>query len=189
MLIPDASSKFVLASASPRRRELLALLGIEFDILIPEIDETPLPDESPCAFAERLAAEKAAAIQVDPGTVMVAADTVVVLNNTILNKPADAVQTHNMLTNISGQTHKVMTGVCILQNGRETRFSVSTDVIFRTLKHRKIEAYIATGEPMDKAGAYAIQGGAAHMVRSINGSYTNVVGLPLCELYERLISF
>jgi septum formation protein len=179
--------RLVLASASPRRRELLATLGRAFAVVVPEIDETPVPGEHPRAFAERLAQEKADAVP-DAGLV-VAADTIVVQNETILGKPADAAHAREMLRSLSGRTHEVITGVCVKGEGRSVVFSVGTDVVFRTLEEAEIEAYIATGEPMDKAGAYAIQGGAAHMVRAIRGSYTNVVGLPLCELHEALISF
>lgn len=179
----------VLASASPRRRELLASLGMEFTIQIPEINETPNPGEPPRLFAERLAAEKAAAIPATPTTVLIAADTIVVLGGCILGKPSDEAHAFEMLSTLSGQTHEVVTGVCVKRGERTEVFSVATEVVFRTLEPAEIEAYIASGCPMDKAGAYAIQGGAAHMVRAINGSYTNVVGLPLCELHEMLVSF
>ncbi|VGO22005.1 Maf family protein [Pontiella sulfatireligans] len=177
----------VLASASPRRREMLASLGLSFDVIVPEIDETPRPGEAPRAFVERMAKEKAETVQDE--RIVIAADTVVVLQNRILGKPADEAHASEMLSTLSGASHEVITGTCIRQGGRFEVFSVSTEVVFRELEKAEIEAYIATGCPMDKAGAYAIQGGAAHMVRSINGSYTNVVGLPLCELYEMLISF
>jgi septum formation protein len=180
--------KLVLASTSPRRRELLASLGLEFEIRSPDIDETPRPDESPGNHAERLAAEKAEAVADDVDSVFIAADTIVVLNNRILEKPADEQDAFTMLSALSGNTHEVITGVCIRKGSRIDVFSVATQVIFRTLKKNEILNYIATGCPMDKAGAYAIQGGAAHMVQKIQGSYTNVVGLPLCELHEHLIS-
>lgn len=176
-----------LASASPRRRELLATLGLDFDVVVPEIGETPLPNEKPRIFAERLAEEKARAVSADG--IVIAADTIVVQNETIFGKPTDAAHARKMLQALSGSAHGVTTGVCIKDATRTEVFSVSTQVLFRILGNAEIEDYIATGEPMDKAGAYAIQGGAAHMVRAINGSYTNVVGLPLCELHEALISF
>lgn len=177
----------ILASASPRRRKMLAELGLDFNIVVPEVDETPLPDEKPRAFAERLASEKAHAVSGDG--IIIAADTIVVQNETILGKPADANHARDMLRTLSGAAHEVITGVCIKNVMRTVVFSVVTQVVFRILEDNEIEDYIATGEPMDKAGAYAIQGGAAHMVRSIDGSYTNVVGLPLCEVHEALISF
>ncbi len=177
----------ILASASPRRRELLAILGFDFSVVIPEIDETVFAGEQPRTFAERLASEKAHAVDTDG--VVIAADTIVVKNETILGKPADGEDARRMLQSLSGSSHKVITGVCIRDSARTVVFSVSTRVAFRPLSNEEIYAYIETGEPMDKAGAYAIQAGAAHMVRSIEGSYTNVVGLPLCELHESLISF
>ena len=177
----------ILASGSPRRRELLATLGHSFAVVVPEIDETPLPGERPRAFAERMAEEKAAAV--DGEGVVVAADTIVVLGDKILGKPVDAADAREMLRLLSGRPHEVVTGVCVRSRNRTMVFSVGTEVVFRTLEEAEIKAYAATGEPMDKAGAYAIQGGAAHMVCAINGSYTNVVGLPLCELHEALVSF
>ncbi len=177
----------ILASASPRRRELLSSLGIEFEVVAPEIDETPLPGEKPRAFAERLAKEKANTVEKEG--IVIAADTIVVQGDTILGKPTNAAHAQEMLQALSGAVHEVVTGVCVRDATRTEVFSVATQVVFRILESAEIEAYIATGCPMDKAGAYAIQGGAAHMVRSINGSYTNVVGLPLCELYEVLVSF
>jgi len=181
-----AVGKLVLASGSPRRREMLAALGLAFEVQVPQIDETPRPGEPPRAFAERMAAEKAAAAETD--ATVIAADTVVVLGDRILGKPADENHARAMLRMLSGKTHEVVTGICVRRGGRQRVFSVSTGVVFRVLEPAEIDAYIATGCPMDKAGAYAIQGGAAHMVRAIEGSYTNVVGLPLCELHEALIS-
>ncbi len=183
----ETNDPLILASASPRRRELLASLGVNFRVVVPEIDETPLPDEKPRAFAERLAEEKACAVEVRG--LVIAADTIVVQNNTILGKPTDASHAEEMLGSLSGNMHMVITGVCVKNTTRTVVFSVVTEVVFRIINRLEIEAYVASGDPMDKAGAYAIQGGAAHMVRSIKGSYTNVVGLPLCELHEALLSF
>lgn len=177
----------ILASASPRRSELLKTLGVDFRVVVPEIDETPLPDEKPRTFAERMAKEKACAV-IEEGLI-IAADTIVVKNDTILGKPTDVAHAREMLTSLSGNAHDVITSVCVKSADRTVVFSVSTQVVFRTLEQAEIETYIASGCPMDKAGAYAIQGGAAHMVRAIKGSYTNVVGLPLCELHETLNSF
>jgi len=181
--------KLLLASASPRRRELLASLGLEFDVQVPEIDETPMPHETSRAFAERLAEEKAAAISAHARSVVIAADTIVVHNGVILGKPVDKAEAFSMLSSLSGNTHAVITGVCVRDRNQCCVFSTSTEVVFRRVEPAEIHAYIATGDPMDKAGAYAIQGGASHMVQSIRGSYTNVVGLPLCELHQTLISF
>ncbi len=183
----ETNQQLILASASPRRRELLAMLGFDFRVVVPEIDETPRPDEKPRPFAERMAEEKACAV--DGEGIIVAADTIVVQNETILGKPSDDAHACEMLATLSGNTHEVVTSVCVKNTERTVVFSVGTEVVFRTLTKAEIRRYVATGEPMDKAGAYAIQGGAAHMVRSINGSYTNVVGLPLCKLHEILVSF
>jgi len=182
----DSTTRILLASASPRRRELLAQLGYTFDVAVPEIDETPLAGEKPRAFAERLAEEKAHAVAAEG--LVIAADTIVVHDGRILGKPTDAAHARQMLQALSGNEHEVLTAVCIRSRDHFAVFSVDTQVVFRKLEDAEIEAYVATGEPMDKAGAYAIQGGAAHMVRSISGSYTNVVGLPLCELHEALAS-
>lgn len=180
--------KLLLASASPRRRELLKSLGLEFETAVPDIDETPKPNEHPRRFAERLAAEKAAAVEAPADSVVLAADTIVVLGDRILGKPANEEEAFEMLTSLSGKCHEVITGVCLKRGKKQDVFSVVTEVIFRSLEKREMIRYIASGCPMDKAGAYAIQGGAAHMVRAIRGSYTNVVGLPLSEVHERLLS-
>lgn len=183
----EINDPLILASASPRRSELLASLGVAFRVIAPEIDETPLPGEKPRPFAERLAEEKACAVEAEG--ILIAADTIVVQNNALLGKPTDAAHAYEMLASLSGKAHEVITGVCVKSAAQTVVFSVVTEVVFRVLEPEEIEAYVASGDPMDKAGAYAIQGGAAHMVRSINGSYTNVVGLPLCELYDALLSF
>jgi septum formation protein len=177
----------ILASASPRRKELLATLGLPFDIVVPEIDEIPFANENPRAFAERMAQEKAGAVHREG--IIIAADTIVVHRGVILGKPTDKVHARIMLKALSADQHEVITGVCVRSENRIDVFSCSTQVIFRAVEDSEIDAYIETGDPMDKAGAYAIQGGAAHMVQAITGSYTNVVGLPLCELHESLISF
>ncbi len=181
--------KLILASASPRRRELLAALEIDFTVQVPDIEEHHRAGETPRVFAERLAAEKAAAVPAPSDTTVIAADTIVVQGAAILGKPRNAKHAFEMLSGLSGKRHEVITAVCVRNHRRARVFSVVTNVTFRTLVPAEIESYIASGCPMDKAGAYAIQGGAAHMVRSISGSYTNVVGLPLCELHETLLSF
>lgn len=181
--------KVVLASASPRRRELLSALGLGFAVEVPRIDESPLPGEAARPFAERMARGKADAVAAEPPAVAIAADTVVVLDGAILGKPSGEADAFETLSRLSGRSHEVVTGVCLRRGARRRVFSVATEVEFRTLEEGEIRAYIDSGCPLDKAGAYAIQGGAAHMVRSIAGSYTNVVGLPLCELHEALISF
>ena len=183
----EMKPQLILASASPRRRELLATLGHAFEVIVPEIDETPVPGENPRAFAERMAEEKACAVNREG--IIIAADTIVVQNDTILGKPTDQTHACEMLTALSGTRHEVITGVCIRSEAHTIVFSTCTEVFFRELEASEIADYVASGDPMDKAGAYAIQGGAAHMVHSIKGSYTNVVGLPLCELHEALLYF
>jgi len=182
------SVKLVLASGSPRRLELLASLGLGCDVYPLDIDETPLPGESPAACARRLAVEKAAAAvrRHGPGVLVLAADTVVALGAELLGKPADAAEAARMLRRLSGRTHEVHTGVAAACRG-ETSFRLSTsEVTFRDLRDAEIEAYVATGEPLDKAGAYGIQGLAAVFVTRLCGSYSGVVGLPLSETAQLL---
>jgi septum formation protein len=171
----------LLASASPRRRELLERIGYVLEICPSDVDETPFPDENPVDFAERMAAAKAA----DHKGLLVSADTVVHLDGEILGKPKSQTDAVRMLERLSGRAHTVTTGVCV---GRSLRkiFSVSTRVCFRHLKPEEIHAYVVTGESMDKAGAYGIQGQAAGFVLTVDGSYTNVVGLPLAEVLRAL---
>lgn len=185
------SDQLVLASASPRRSELLALTGLKFRVVIADIPEQPQPNESPEAYVLRLAEAKAraAASQVT-GRWFIGADTTVVLGDQILEKPLDEVDAIRILSALSGQTHRVITAFALLdrQTGHCYSQAVQTEVVFKDLSQREIAGYVKTGCPMDKAGAYAIQGGAAHFVREIRGSYTNVVGLPTCELMEVLNS-
>lgn len=173
--------RIVLASASPRRKELLERLGYSLTICPSDIDETPFTGEEPIEFAERMAAAKAA----DHKGLLVAADTVVHVGGEILGKPTSQTDAVRMLERLSGRNHIVTTGVCV---GRSLRkiFSVSTRVCFRHLKPEEIHDYVATGEPMDKAGGYGIQGMAACFVLTVDGSYTNVVGLPLAEVVRAL---
>ncbi len=183
----NTTQKLILASGSPRRSELLQQAGLEFEIIVPDIDESPLPGEAPDAFVCRTAREKAESISAD-GAVILAADTAVVDGDHILGKPTDAQDAAAMLRSLSGRTHEVMTGVCIRFPDRTECFHIETRVTFRPLSEEEIIDYVSTEEPMDKAGAYAIQGGAAKMVRRIEGSYSNVVGLPLCEVVEAVES-
>jgi septum formation protein len=178
--------KLILASASPRRSELLSLIQPDFEIQASGIDETIHSNESPIAYAERLATEKATSIKATNQTLILAADTIVALHQQILGKPKDPAEAIHMLTQLSHTPHHVITSVSLCTQTKIETFSVITEVTFRHLHLAEIEAYVATGCPMDKAGAYAIQGGAAPFIRSINGSYTNVVGLPLCEVSEAL---
>lgn len=179
----------VLASASPRRAELLQSAGISFEVVPADIDETALPDEEPIVHVLRLAEGKArAASAMAEGRFFIGADTIVLCNQEIMGKPCDSADAMRMLRSLSGRVHQVITGFAIMERstGRVESRAVSTDVTFKPLDDVEIEAYVATGCPMDKAGAYAIQGGAAYMVERIDGSYTNVVGLPLCEVVETL---
>lgn len=183
------NNRIVLASASPRRSELMALAGIAFDVTPADICEDVLPGEQPDEHVMRLSREKAQAVAAKTeGRFFIGADTVVVLDGRIMGKPVDASAAFEMLTALSGRSHEVITGITVFdsQSGFCSTSSVRTEVVFKVLKEKELTAYIATGCPMDKAGAYAIQGGAVHFVRSICGSYTNVVGLPMTELYEML---
>lgn len=179
----------VLASASPRRLELMELAGLPCQVLPANISEDVLPGEVPEEHVMRLSREKAEAVSTSGGDCFfVGADTVVVLDKRIMGKPADEEEAFRMLTSLSGRSHHVITGITVIdgRSGVTVSQSVSTEVFFKQLSAQEIRIYIASGCPMDKAGAYAIQGGAIHFVRSINGSYSNVIGLPMTELYELL---
>jgi septum formation protein len=175
--------RVVLASSSPRRRELLKLIGISPDVKPANIDETIRRGETPRHYAERLAREKAGALATrDPNQITIGADTIVVINRKILGKPADADQAASMLRQLSGREHTVVTAVAV-SRGKKLRSAVEeVRVKFRRLRDDEIEAYIATGEPMDKAGAYGIQGYGATIVECIDGDYFSVMGLPLSRL-------
>ena len=177
--------RVTLASKSPRRRELLALLLKEFECLATNIDETPFTGEKAEDYVLRMAVEKAVAAKVVDGAV-IGSDTVVVLSGNILQKPASVEDAKGMLSALSGQTHQVMTAVAIMIHGRLQTALSTTKVMFARLDESMIEAYLTTDEPWDKAGAYGIQGQAGSFVRSIQGSYSSVVGLPLCETRELL---
>ncbi|MGB7547523.1 MAG: Maf family protein [Terracidiphilus sp.] len=174
--------RLILASASPRRCELLAQAGFVFEVRAAHINEDPLPDEDPIAYVVRLAREKAQAVfdeLGDPRSVVLGADTTVTLDGHILGKPEDASDAARILRMLSGRTHRVMTGVAVVTvKGAEVAAEL-TGVRFLTLTDEEIAAYIATREPMDKAGAYAIQGRAARWIPRIEGDYFNVVGLPI----------
>ncbi|MBI2678984.1 MAG: septum formation inhibitor Maf [Candidatus Koribacter versatilis] len=186
-----AASPLILASASPRRAELLRAAGIAFRVEASNLEEARESGETPRAYAERLARDKARVVaQRFPGQPVLAADTIVVLRNgvddAVLEKPADAADAARMLRHLSGRAHEVTTAVCLLAQGEEQVRSETTRVLFRRIETEEILAYIATGEPMDKAGAYAIQGGAARWVDKIEGDYENVVGLPVA-LVRRML--
>jgi septum formation protein len=175
--------RVVLASASPRRRQLLDLIGIAHDVHPANIDETMRPRETPRRHAERLAREKASAIaKRDPDLITIAADTIVVVNRKVLGKPRDTADAARMLALLSGREHVVTTAVAV-SRGKKLRSAVEeVRVRFRRLRDDEIEAYIATGEPMDKAGAYGIQGYGATIVERIEGDYFAVMGLPIVRL-------
>jgi septum formation protein len=180
--------RVVLASQSPRRRELLGLIGIVHEVRPANIDESLLPGELPRAHAERLAREKAAAIARE-GTVTIGSDTIVVVDGDILGKPRDEDDAGRMLRRLSGRAHIVMTGIAVDWNGRLESAVEEVGVTFRRLDEHDIAAYIATREPMDKAGAYGIQGYGATIVERVDGDYFAVMGLPLnrtVRLLERL---
>ena len=173
-----ASIPFILASASPRRAELLAKAGIEFDRCPADIDESMLSGESPHEYVRRLAETKARAAW-RPGTRSLGADTIVVLGGNVLGKPRDELDAKRMLQRLSGQCHSVLTGVAVFGGEAVESTCEETRVWFRTLSDREINDYVARGEPLDKAGAYGIQGEAGRFVDRIDGSYSNVVGLPV----------
>jgi len=181
-------SPLVLASRSPRRAELLTAAGIPFLVRAADIDETPLAGEMPRDYVLRMAEEKARAVEGAPSEIILTADTTVVLGSEILGKPADTADAVRMLNALSGQCHEVMTGVCLMRGGFRLALDVaSTSVWFDPMSADEIAGYVATGEPMDKAGAYAIQGIASRWIGRIDGSYTNVVGLPV-SLVHRLLA-
>ena len=185
--------RIILASQSPRRRQLLGQIGIEhFDILVPEADESydPAlpPDEIVCSIC-RKKADAARALARDGDAVIIAADTMVFLDGLRLGKPRSQEEAFSMLSALSGRTHHVCTGVTVCQGGRMETRPETTDVIFRPLTEAEIRAYIRTGDPMDKAGAYGVQGMAALFVSGIRGDYFNVMGLPLHLLGRMLAGF
>jgi septum formation protein len=181
--------KVILASSSPRRRELLASVGIDFEVIPSNVPEQHRPGEAPEEYVARLSRDKAAVVsERHPKRWIIAADTTVLLDDQLLEKPVDAADAARMLGTIAGRTHVVYTGVT-LQNGerghRDTRVAES-EVRMLSLERSDIEWYVQTGEPLDKAGAYAVQGIGAMFIDSIHGSYTNVVGLPLALLFQMM---
>ena len=177
----------VLASASPRRSELLRNAGISFQVEPAHVPEVPLPQETPLAYAQRLAREKTLAVFArHPNEVVLGADTVVVVDNHLLEKPANVEDAARMLRLLSGRLHQVITGVCAVARGFERTEAEITEVSFSPLSDEEIAGYVRTGEPMDKAGAYGIQGIASRWVKGIEGCYFNVVGLPVQRVYRLL---
>lgn len=184
--------RLILASASPRRRELLGRFGIPFDVIPAKGEEPLLPGFTPEETVKALSAAKAAEIAAltgDPEAIILGSDTVVERNGVILGKPADEEDAFRMLSALSGGVHRVWSGVCVRQGGKIRTEAECTEVCFRPLSEAEIRAYIATGEPMDKAGSYGYQGLASVFVESIRGDYFNVVGLPLCRLGQMLKEF
>jgi septum formation protein len=179
--------RLTLASASPRRAELLRAAGIPFDVLAVEIDERFYPDEKPERGVARLAEAKAlAAAAIRPDDIVLGADTTVVIREQALAKPADAEDAARMLRMLSGRTHEVLTGICLIYRGRRLVHVEPTRVRMAQLGESEIAWYVSTDEPYDKAGAYAVQGLASRFVEGIDGSYSNVVGLPISCVYELL---
>ncbi|MFL5353782.1 Maf family protein [Archangium sp.] len=175
-------TRLVLASASPRRRELLGQLGLAFEVSAADIDETPHPGEAAPAYVLRLAREKARTVaNRNPGAWVLAADTTVVLGEELLGKPHDTSEVREMMTRLSGRIHEVQTGVALAGPAGEEALVVRTRVTFRSLSPEEIAWYASTGESLDKAGGYAIQGKGGFLVERIEGSPTNVIGLPLGE--------
>ena len=176
----------VLASRSPRRAEILRQAGIPFSIRAADVDETPLPQEDPEDYVCRLAEVKALAVPAAPEETILAADTTVVVEGQMLLKPEDAADARRMLEALSGRCHEVLTGICLRRGAGLTRDLSLTRVWFSAMTAREIDDYVASGEPMDKAGAYAIQGLASRFIERIDGCYFNVVGLPVALVYRHL---
>ncbi len=180
----------ILASRSPRRRYLLEQAGLSFSVIPSSIDETSIPISSPETYVRVLSEAKAHNVSEKyPGKWVIGADTIVLKDQTILGKPGSIAEARTMLKQLSGRTHQVFTGysICCKVKNRQFSETIKTEVLFKNLTDPEIEWYIHTTEPFDKAGAYAIQGLGTFLVKSINGSYTNVVGLPVCEVIEFLI--
>ena len=185
-----ATTDLILASQSPRRKYLLEQAGLTFRVIPSRVDESDRPLATPADYVRRLAEAKAGDVAGShPDSWVLGADTIVTVDHRLLGKPASPRDAREMLERLSGKTHQVYTGFCLVQQRRSRCIAdtVQTDVVFKTLSATEIDWYIHTGEPFDKAGAYAIQGLGTFLVRRINGSYTNVVGLPVCEVVEILL--
>ena len=178
--------QLILASQSPRRKELLGLFHIPFTVRVADIDETMDGTKSPYDEVARVSRLKALAIPREEGDVVIAADTIVVCQGRVLGKPHTEAEAVQMLSLLSGRDHQVMTGMTVLAGGQAQTVTEVTDIHFRPLSQKEIAAYVASGEPMDKAGAYGIQGGAALFCEKMVGDYYNVMGLPVCRLWQIL---
>jgi septum formation protein len=177
----------VLASQSPRRAEILRQAGIPFVVRAAPVDETLQSGEMPEDYIRRLAEEKARAVPAGPDQIVLAADTTVVVDSEILAKPADATDARRMLTLLSGRRHEVMTGICLRRGDAQICDHAVTAVWFATMSEQEIDDYVASGEPMDKAGAYAVQGAASKFIPRIEGCYYNVMGLPVSLVYRHYL--
>ena len=178
--------RLILASGSPRRKELLGLFGVPFTVHPADIDETMDPAWSAFDEVARLSREKALAVPREKDDLVIAADTIVVCQRKVLGKPHSEAEAASMLRLLSGRDHQVMTGCTVLCGDRVETFTEVTSLHFRPLSEKEIQKYVQSGEPMDKAGAYGIQGGAALFCEKLEGDYYNVMGLPVCRLYETL---
>lgn len=178
--------QIILASQSPRRKELMGLFRIPFCVRVADIDEAMDPEKDPREEVARVSRAKALAVVRKTSDVVIAADTIVVCGGQVLGKPADEADAFSMLRLLSGRDHQVMTGLTVLRGDKAMVCTEVTDIHFRELTDREILDYIATGEPMDKAGSYGIQGGAALFAQRLDGDYYNVVGLPVCRLGQIL---
>jgi len=176
----------VLASRSPRRSEILRQAGIPFIVRTAFVNETPLPRETPPDYVQRLAEMKALEVEAAPDEIVLGADTTVVAGGKMLGKPVDAADAQRMLRILSGGRHEVLTGICLRRGASRVRDYALTEVWFAPMTDGEIEEYVASGEPMDKAGAYGIQGLASKFIERINGCYFNVAGLPIALVYRHL---
>jgi septum formation protein len=179
----------ILASRSPRRQELLRAAGIEFHVVVPEVQEPLFVRRRYAQFARAAALLKAVAVSQTATGVVLAADTIVVCEGRVLGKPSGADDARRALLSLSGRWHSVYTGVALVEGERRLVDYERTEVAFRSLSNEEVDRYITTGEPMDKAGSYAIQGGGAALIRAIRGCYTNVIGLPLPKVLRMLVAF
>ncbi len=182
--------KIILASSSPRRKELLKTAGLEFEVHVKDVDES-VPEGTPSAEAAKMTAAKKAAVIAEEykNDIVIGADTIVVANGRILGKPKDEADAEEMLKMLSGIEHEVITGVCIICDGTAQNFAQISKVKFYDLTDEEIKAYVASGEPMDKAGSYGIQGLGCTLVEKIEGDYFNIVGLPVAEVCKRIKNF
>lgn len=184
--------RIILASASPRRKQYLSYLGLPFEVVVPDVDESTVEGESPEQLVRRLSKLKAQAVQQrlsDDDCIIIAADTVVAFEGHVLGKPKDEEDAFNMIKMLQGKVHEVFTGCTITSGNKTSNFAVSTRVTFANLDDELIRTYVKSGESMDKAGSYALQGIAAALIKKVEGSVSTVVGLPICEVRECLNEF